>query len=125
MVNDNSRSVSGGMLWVNKHFPDSYSSTAESESKHTNSLDSSNDNGSTSPAMNEETLNGTIFRNKDILLPPQRNFVCKPTLSKRKKISIRIPWNITPSDLTPSKRKTKIKSSKAKSDSSNKNAQIR
>ena len=110
---------------TNKHFPDSYSSTAESESKHTNSLDSSNDNGSTSPAMNEETLNGTIFRNKDRLLPPQRNFVCKPTLSKRKKISIRIPWNITPSDLTPSKRKTKIKSSKAKSDSSNKNAQIR
>lgn len=110
---------------TNKSFPDSYSSTAESESKRTNSFASSIINGSTFPAMNEDTLNGTLFRNMNLLLPPQRNFVCKPTLSKRKKISIRIPWNITPSDRTPSKRKTKIKSLKAKSDSSNENAQKR
>ena len=67
--------------------------------------------------------NADLFNN--LVLPSQTRLTCRPTLSKRKKISIRIPWNIPQSDFNPSKPKSKMKDSKAKSESSNAHAQQR
>ena len=77
------------------------------------------------PAMNDEILSGDSLNSAKQILQLDPNFGCLPTLSKRKKISIRIPWNITPRDHTPSRRKAKSNNSPSNSESSDADAQKR
>ena len=93
------------------------------ESSRTNNF--TNSNKRLSSSSNEGLLdkNDKLFNN--LLLPSQTRLACRPTLSKRKKISIRIPWSTPQSDFNPSKPKSKMKGSKAKSVNSNTRAQQR
>lgn len=77
------------------------------------------------PAMNDEILSGDSLNSAKQILQLDPDFGCLPTLSKRKKISIRIPWNITPRDHTPSRRKAKSNNSPSNSESSDADAQKR
>ena len=77
------------------------------------------------PAMNDEIPIGDPLNSANQILQLHPNFGCLPTLSKRKKISIRIPWNIPPRDHTPSRRKAKSRSSSTNSESSDADAQKR
>ena len=86
---------------------------------------SSNAKNDFSLSSNESILqeDDNLFNN--LLLPSQTRLACKPTLTKRKKISIRIPWNTPQSDFNPSKPTSNMKGSKAKSVPSNARAQQR
>ena len=73
-------------------------------------------------------LNKSPSSNFKLLHMPQIGYetsLCLPTLKRRKKISIRIPWNSTPSDSTPSNDDAKLKVSISNSvpHSSNRKAQ--
>ena len=92
-------------------------------SRRTNNSNTSKSTSTLSSMDDQLDRNTDSFNN--LPLPSQTHLVCRPTLSKRKKISIRIPWNIPQSDFNPSKLKSNLKGPKANSVSSNANAQPR
>ena len=77
------------------------------------------------PAINDKIISWDSINSAKQILQLDHNFGCLPTLSKKKKISIRIPWDITPRDHTPSRRKAKSRSSSTNSESSDADAQKR
>ena len=110
---------------TNKSLYNLYDLVGANQTSRTNTNVSKGQTSSNYPAMNDEMLSEESPNSANQILQLDPNFGCLPTLSKRKKISIRIPWNITPRDHTPSRRKAKSNISPSSSESSDANAQKR
>ena len=111
--------------FTNNTFSALYNSGMGTKGERTNIDDLGSGNNSNVPAIEDDKLNGSPLNKINFLLQSQTTFVCLPILSKRKKISIRIPWNMPPRDFTPSNDEAKLKSSTSDSDSFKSHAQIR
>ena len=110
---------------TNKSLYNVYDLFGENQTSRTNRNVSKVQTSSNYPAINDEILSRDSLNSANQIFQLDHNFGCLPTLSKRKKISIRIPWNITPRDHTPSRRKAKSRSSSTNFESSDADAQKR
>ena len=110
---------------TNKSLYNLYDLVGANETSRTNANVSKVQTTSNYPAMNDEIVSGDSLNSANQILQLDPDFGCLPTLSKRKTISIRIPWNITPRDHTPSRRKAKSNNSPSNSKSSDADAQKR
>ena len=99
------------------------SSITSSQRKRSTSKEPQTKNSTKPPTMDDEVVKSEKLNKLSSKLPSESDIVCTPTLIRRKKIAIRIPWNIPPSDFNPSTREAKSKSSKTSSPTSNAHAQ--